>query len=121
MLACVEMARSGVAEAADGGVGAVEALLRRQVTGGPLRGALRSGPETDSDLFRHAWLSGVPALALLEAMAAGLGDANHDVLAYMAFPLEHWRQIPPPTRWNVSTARLGEGSMSSGSSRTGRP
>ncbi len=76
VLACVEMARSGIAEAAAVGVGAVETLLRRQVTSGPLRGALRSGPEIDSDLFRHAWLSGVPALALLEAMAAGLGDAK---------------------------------------------
>ena len=55
-------------------------------------------------------------------LAQLLDDAEEDVLAYLAFPREHWRQIrrnnPLERRWSGSTKRSSVAPMSSGSFRT---
>lgn len=54
---------------------AIDRLLGRQITSEvPEKGAFRTADETDAPLFRHVWLSGVPALSLLVAHEAGFGN-----------------------------------------------
>lgn len=56
---------------------AIKQLIARQVTAdGPGKGAFRAADDPNAPLFRHAWLSGVPALSLLVAHEAGFGDPS---------------------------------------------
>ncbi len=51
-------------------------------------------------------------------VAAMLEQAEEDILAFYAFPTEHWAKLRStnPTRWSASTARSGGALTSSGSS-----
>jgi putative transposase len=49
-------------------------------------------------------------------VAALLEDAEADLLAFYAFPAEHWPSSGAPTRWNGSTARSAAARMWWGSS-----
>ena len=61
------------------------------------------------------WSGRAPKVARL------LEEAEDDLLAFFAFPAEHWRSCARPTRWSASTARSAGAPTSSASSRTTPP
>ena len=79
------------------GMQALVAATVRTVFAQPTAEQAREQWRRVADGFRAAW----PRLATL------LDEAEVDVLAYLAFPREHWRQIRSTTPWSASTRSRG--------------